>query len=139
MLSRRQPLRQPAIKDPSSETTAEANLRVRSATGARVASQRQALTRRQSAGLANRQFRLFRRNVRVDFPAGAGRIRVAGLLAAQRARRATIQSAQTRGRRRWRWVSYPDTTTYVGAKTFVEVARGGLTELNRRTSFVVQV
>lgn len=138
MLSRRQPLRQPAIKDPASETTAEANLRVRSATGARVASQRQALTRRQSAGLANRQFFLFRRNVRVDFPPGAGRIRVAGLLAAQRARRAVIQSAQTRGRR-WRWVSYPDTTTYIGTKDFIEVARGNLTELKRKASFIVQV
>ncbi len=139
MLSRRQPLRQPAIKDPASETTAEANLRVRSATGARVASQRQALTRRQSAGLANRQFSLFRRNVRIDFPPGAGRIRMAGLLAAQRARRAVIQSAQTRGRRRWRWLSYPDTTTYIGTKDFIEVARGGLTELKRKASFVVQV
>ena len=129
LISRRQPYRNPRIKDPSAEVTTEQNLRVRPVVGAQVAGQRRRLVRQSGTQAANRILFLLRRNVRIDFPTDAGAILTVGGQQARYMRRRVMQSGYLAFGvlRANSWPQPYDPTVYPGEVT--------LTELERLTAF----
>jgi len=149
VLMRRRPWR----KDPASETTTQANLRIVRPTGNQLASQRALWQRAATTTEANYMLRLMRRELRsapVTSATRNERIQAqVGLLAAQQAKRMTVASAQST-LRLWRvlaWVAPSDGAFYTAGYTFterergtgfIEIARGTLTELERNIIFTEQ-